>query len=393
MNMIKRVYNDEQFVGNILYPGTDESERMRNRALLSEYNYEKYVEGLTGYAGQNLQQIAHVSMKPAQRTRIGTKGHYKAGMTVRKDGALVSAPCVAVRGEGPYDVTFFIRIYESKDSGLSWEQINKTELRGKEPSMLCLDDGSLLLTAQPIVDGHMGYSLPVYRSSDGGVNWSVHYISRNRDYPRNLFVDRDGSVCFMRCAGVCFEFEEECQSEGRAAIEINRSRDGGITWEKSIGEIDGWDYPGFMEISSLRLPSGRLLASLRHQPSGTKGEGFENTLITHSDDNGAHWSKPVVISNTGEVHFNMTLLRDGRLLGTYSNYHLPYGVCAVLSTDGGDTWGFANPYQLAVSADYYVGWGVTCELPDGDLITSYASTAYLSEPPDTTVCEAVRWRL
>lgn len=387
-----KAYNREEEVGDILYPGAGALEKQLNKSLLKDYDYGRYVEGLTGYAGQDLQQVYRVNSLKARRARIGGRGHYKAGMAVRRDGTLVAAPCVAIRGEGPYDVTFKIKVYESKDKGITWKQINSTELEGKEPSLLCLEDGTLLLTAQPIVDGKMGYRLPVYRSCDNGVTWSTGYLEGNRDYPRNLFADSDGSVCFMRCSAVRFEFEEDT-GPGDAGIEINRSYDDGLTWIQSKGKIAGWDYPGFMEISSLRLPSGRLAATLRHQPSGTKGEGFENTLITFSEDNGLNWSKPEIISNTGEVHFHLLLLRDGRLLCTYSNYHLPFGVCAAVSCDEGKTWNTDEKYQLSFSADYYLGWGVTCEGEDGSLYTSYASTPYLCEPPDTTVCEIVRWSL
>ncbi len=386
------LYNLEHRVGELLYPGRTAQDRELNKVLLKDYDYEKYVEGLTGYAGQDLQNIAVVRRYGAKRTRIGSRGHYKAGLAFGS-GIVYAAPCVALRGKGPYDVSFKIQVYASRDMGLSWEKINKTELDGKEPSLLYLDDGTLLLTAQPIMEGKMGYQLPVYRSADGGVTWSKETLDGNRDYPRNLFLDKDKSIVFMRCSAVRFEFEEELAEKGNPTLEINRSIDGGRTWSRCTGVIKDWDYPGFMEVASLRLPSGRLVAALRHQPSGTKGEGFENTLLTWSSDNGTTWTRPVQVSGTGEVHFHMTLLEDGRLLATYSHYHLPYGVCAMLSADEGETWDRDNIFQLALSADYYTGWGATCQLPDGGLITSYASTPYLCEPPDTTVCEAVSWRI
>ena len=386
-------YNREESVGDILYPGSTPEERFLNKLLLHDYDYEKYVEGLTGYAGQNLQCITKSKRLSAKRSRVGVRGHYKAALTQRKDGKLLCAPCVAVRGEGPYDVEFFLNVYLSSDSGETWQPISRTEMKGKEPCMITCPDGTIVMTAQPIIDGEMGYSLPVYRSCDGGVTWECNYITGNRDYPRSIFIDKDGSICFMRCAGVLFEFEENAKNTGDARIEICRSYDSGKTFERSYGTLSDWDYAGFMEVSAMRLPQGDLLATLRHQPSGTKGEGFENTLITRSADNGKTWSKPCVISRTGEVHFNLLLLQDGSLLGTYSNYHLPFGVCAVQSWDGGVTWSHDNLYQLAVSADYYVGWGTTIALPNGALLTSYATTPYLCEPPDTTVCETVLWHL
>jgi hypothetical protein len=78
---------------------------------------------------------------------------------------------------------------------------------------------------------------------------------------------------------------------------------------------------------------------------------------------------------------------------SHSNYHLPWGVYGILSKDGGKSWDRDHPIQLALSADVYVGWPVTLQLPDDSLITSYAATTYRSEPPNKTTCEVVRWRL
>jgi len=98
-------------------------------------------------------------------------------------------------------------------------------------------------------------------------------------------------------------------------------------------------------------------------------------------------------TNTAEVHVFLTKLADGHVLATYSNYHLPYASCAIVSADGGRTWDRDSIVRLSVSADLYVGWAVTLQLPDDSLMTSYAITSYLKEPPDSTTCEVVRWRL
>ena len=99
------------------------------------------------------------------------------------------------------------------------------------------------------------------------------------------------------------------------------------------------------------------------------------------------------MSVTAEVHAYLTELRDGRLLATYSNYHLPWGSFAIVSKDSGKTWDLDHPIQLSLSADFYVGWPVTLQLSDGSLITAYAATTYYKEPPDHLTCEVVRWRL
>jgi hypothetical protein len=99
------------------------------------------------------------------------------------------------------------------------------------------------------------------------------------------------------------------------------------------------------------------------------------------------------MTNNAEVHVYLTELHDGRVLATYSNYHLPYGVFAIVSGDQGRTWDREHPVQLALSADVYVGWPVTVQLPDNSLITAYASTTYYREAPDHTTCEVVKWSL
>ena len=39
-----------------------------------------------------------------------------------------------------------------------------------------------------------------------------------------------------------------------------------------------------------------------------------------------------------------------------------------------------------------MGWPLTLQLKDGSLLTAYALTAYLKQPPDLFVTEVVRWR-
>ena len=99
------------------------------------------------------------------------------------------------------------------------------------------------------------------------------------------------------------------------------------------------------------------------------------------------------MSRTAEVHTYLTELQNGRLLATYLNYHLSFGVYAIVSSDGGRAWDHDHPAQLALSSLNQVGWPVTVQLDDARLLTGYALTAYLKRPPDMFVTETVRWRL
>ena len=75
----------------------------------------------------------------------------------------------------------------------------------------------------------------------------------------------------------------------------------------------------------------------------------------------------------------------------------PLGLRAVLSTDGGETFDFANDH-LILDENTQQGWtsgggfGNTIQLPDGGLISaySYATTPQGNEQPHV---EVLHWRL
>lgn len=369
-----------------------EQEQQRNAVLLTGYEYDKYPEWITGYTGMNLQEIAVWQRYRAIRTRIGPRGNYKAGLTALPDGTLIASPCRATGTPGIMQ----IHVYESKDQGLTWNEIGERVPLGKEPALACLPDGTLLMTAQmlggPDVDKAR---LPISRSTDSGRTWETVYVD-TPDLPRNLLVEADGSVLIVHAEGpadyrVLFEMAGKPFTP-TPHLELLRSTDGGRTWQSSRGVI-AWDHAHFAEVSCVRLPNGHLLASLRGNPPGTLHEGFEITWLTESTDNGQTWCTPWVMSHTAEVHVQLLILNDGCLLATYSNYHLPFGAYAVLSRDNGRTWSYDRPIQLALSADLYVGWPVSMPLDDGSILTVYAITSYLNQPPDRYTCEVVRWKL
>lgn len=370
--------------------GPTPADQQRNAALLAGYDYSKYPSAITGYTGQDRQRIVFPRFARAVRTRVGKRGNYKAAVVQMKDGRLVLAACRDNYEKDPAKRRFSILVYESKDTGLHWKQINKTPLFGKEPSLTVLPDGWLLLTAQKTYRGpgsRAGVAINLARSPDGGTTWQTNDLD-GTDYPRNVIVETDGSLLLIRA----LKSDWSGKNQGSPHLQLCRSTDHGQTWSFATGKID-WKYSAFGEVSAIRLKNGRMLAALRRQIPETHGEGFEDTAITESGDGGLTWSKPRLMVNTAEVHVFLTELADGRILATYSDYHLPYGVSAIVSTDGGRSWDREHPARLVLSADLYVGWPVTIQLADRSLLTAYAITAYLEQPPQKTVTEVVRWKL
>ena len=193
------------------------------------------------------------------------------------------------------------------------------------------------------------------------------------------------------------------------------SQDQGTTWDGREVPVST-DYPVFMDYENARVmaeeptwltaPDGRLLMAFRAEQSriigdapppfcrDAYGEVGDHMVLTESDDGGEHWSAPRSFTHYGEPHGYFTLLADGRLLCSYANYHLPFGIFAIFSSDLGRTWDTDHPLMLAMSSDIYVGWPVTLELPEGGMITSYATTAFLTrETGRGTAFQIVRWDL
>ncbi len=378
-------------------------EAARNAPLLAGYDYDRYPSSITGFTGLNLQRVFVRRQMRAVRARVGPRGNFKGAIARLSDGALVAAACRRIDERG----LFGIHVYRSADRGSTWDEIGEDPLYGKEMSLTALPDDALLLTVESTVPGYPSMTFAddptrmfYHRSADGGRTWDTGSID-GPGKPRNVLVEPDGSLLMARPR--CSAYLHRLYSlQGRPFapspdLELSRSADGGRTWQSTTGRV-AWQVTTFGEVSIARLPGGRLLASLRTNPPGTEGEGQQVTYLTRSDDGGATWCAPWPMTNLAEVQVNLLVLRDDRLLATYTNYHLPFGVCAVVSDDGGRTWSFDAPVQLALSADCYTGWPVTVELDDGVFITCYMITAFLNEPPDPkgvqrSVCEVVRWRL
>ncbi len=359
---------------------------------VDDFDYPKYPSNITGYTGQNLQRVGVVQYSAATRVRVGERGYYKSGIAQRPDGSLVIAAC---RQHPDYQRDaaqryFQVHVFESGDRGRTWRRIDQADLVGKEPALAALPDGVLILTSQnsdyrpTAAKGRMN----LYRSADGGRTWEKNEVDEHDapyPYPRNILVDKDGTLTFLWAE----------QSD----ITRCRSTDGGRTWTTMVGKCD-WDPKDmnittlFAEVGICRLPDGRLLATLRREIPETAGEGFEDTYLTESSDDGKSWLRPWRMSGTAEVHAYPLPLADGRLLMTWSNYHLPYGAAAALSTDGGRTWDRDRIIQLAISANCYTGWAASVQLDDSSVVTTYATTIYLPEKgKPTSACEVVRWRL
>ncbi len=377
-------------------PETAQIEPATAPVFAEEPDYAQYPEGMAGFTGYDLQQVAHWTLKPAMRARIGQRDLYKTSVALLPNGEVLATACY--RDE---EDTFRIKIYRSGDEGRTWQQApaEGAVLLGKEPSLTCLEDGTLLLMTQVI-----GVGVGLYRSIDGGITWTEPQCEPSR-YTRNILPQVDGGLLLF--------------DNGPSRL---GSTDGGQTWpQREPITVESAPEFRFGEASIVKLSEQHFLAAVRM--NGDKFEAIGGTpriaelpeckempprhectdhmVLLQSEDQGLHWSKPRSFLGYGEVHAYLLVLRDARLLATYSNYHLPFGTFAVLSEDNGHTWDTDHPIQLSISLTAFTGWANSIQLPNGDILTAYAITAYLEGEGRAqmmpgrgdTAAEVVRWRL
>lgn len=368
--------------------------------------------GLTGYTGVDPHAVMQLSILPAARVQIGPRGLYKGALAVLPGGDLVAVVCdymcYALKTSGR---RWEIHMLRSPDGGYTWEEFEYSPtLYGKEPGLTGLKNGALLLTLEN--EEHA-----VTWSDDDGRSWHVTNMPLPPECPaedhwrmatvRTPIEHPDGTVSLLRCVGHSGRFRDGAPP---SCLWFYHSPDGGKTWPEHE-ELETWDdaYTIFDEADFLRLPDDRILATSRfeweHPIAGTQppwpamsvrnDHAAGHMVLMESSDEGRTWTPPRDFLNYSEVQGQLTLLNDGRILCTYTSYHLPFGVAAVLSDDLGKTWDLAHPYQLAISNSVSTGWPTTRQLADGTLLTVYALEPYHLEPDENgrVVFQCVRWQV
>lgn len=380
------------------------------------YSYENV--GLTGYTGLDYHCVAQLSVMRAWRAQIGKRGFYKGALAVLPDGTLIAAPVdgLAPLVEVPYPsrphsqpMSCPVRLHQSTDGARTWQPIVHSPLIGKEASLTSLEDGVLLFTNES-TDG-VGYS------DDGGKTWKIIPFHTPRVHERETvgtvrspIFHPDGTISFLRCVGVGATTWPEPDDFPRCTAWLVHSTDGGRTWNDRT-QVETWDHAShqFAEADFARMPDGRLLSTSRlkwlyplegkplpYPPASMPNDhAAGHMVLMESTDEGRTWTEPREFLQYSEIHGQLTLLQDGRLLCTYSHYHLPFGVAGVVSDDYGKTWNFDHPLQLALSNPHGSAWPTTRQLSDGTLVTLYALTPYHIEPAENgpNVCHTVRWEL
>jgi len=383
--------------------------RLRDVApdLPEEHDLDAYPRALTGFTGLRADAVVEERVLPAKRSRIGRRGLTMTALARLDDGTILA--CSNYRFEG---VTWRVKAFRSTDRGASWQPVKTAgaPLVGREPRLSALGGGRVILTTRRRLN------VRVYRSDDGGLTWSMTDLPDDLRPVRNVLLGEGGALLLPASRGSYFS-----RAASPSSGWIYTSADGGATWTiASRASVWKNPEPMFDEGCVVRVGK-RLIACSRVTGNVTipgagppnasiaplpwmygssvspNDESGDHMVITASADGGKTWTAPEPLTGYSEVHGHLLALSDGRVLCTYAQRHLPFGVYCVISNDGGRTWEKDRPVRLAVSQDIHVAWPVSIELEGGAILTAYGATPYLEHEDKSTTfdsaAEVVRWRL
>ena len=306
--------------------------------------------------------------RPAEQRFVAGAGTKGVVVCRHPDGSLVFASRTSA-------------IHRSADEGRTWTRIAEVRRPGNRATTfafgvtargtLLMGYSTLLRAADPANGVPSVRHTNIARSEDGGRTWTAGPL---RPGPMRYGGAGDGSritelsdgTVVMGCGTAT---NDPLRQAGYRGDVMLRSRDDGRTW-------DEWSVlpPGSTESNFLELPSGELLCATRYQrpavsddyfgapsagaaPDGWPfpsrnlcGEGrFKNEAVMFSRDRGDNWTTPELVTRIHMVSADVALLPDGRVVLTYDHKDACGGPRALVSADGGRTWG-PDAYILAYHA-------------------------------------------
>ena len=279
----------------------------------------------------------------------------------------------------------------SRDGGRSWsnpEILIDTPLDDRDAGLLPLSDGRVLLTSfTNTPDFQRGYA---DRTKLPYVNAYLEMVEAEGGWERyhgaTLAVSRDGGLHFdpphvvplssphgpCECADGTVLYVGSVNTEaeaGRSCIECHTvDADGNLSFRARIE--NGEEDLRYNEPHARALRSGRILVHIRAE---NRQKHIFTLFQSISDDGGHTFSRPRrLLGDEGGAPAYILELSDGTVLSVCSHRAPPYGIRAMLSRDGGESWETDLPLvEDEPTPD--LGYPSSVELEDGSILTVYYS--------------------
>ncbi|MBQ2325044.1 MAG: exo-alpha-sialidase [Clostridia bacterium] len=164
-----------------------------------------------------------------------------------------------------------------------------------------------------------------------------------------------------------------------------------------LGEIPNVEIEGekilCCEPHAIELDDGRILAHIRVQNSSDDEDKIFTVYQSESSDGGATWSipRPLLGKRSGSPA-HILKHSSGALISTYGRRIFPYGIRAMISLDGGNTWETEKEIY-SVNEEYYhahdLGYPSSIELSDGSIMTVF----YTRQRDGSSIIMQQRWKM
>ena len=253
-------------------------------------------------------------------------------------------------------------LYKSTDGGATWEHLAKTVFGGRCFSRLLIDPtNSAVLYASitraggfpelAAAKGHPGATgdLGVFKSLDGGVNWTRLSGGLPNLSTTDLALDPSDPTILYAGVGRIF---------GHARNGVYKTTDAGLTWTKLGG---GLPTSIFGRVSVALAPSqpGRVFALITDDATST-GLSAVTLGAYRSDDGGASWTVLPVGSIQATYGWYLSVISVNP---TDASQVLMGGLNLVRSNDAGASWSTVTPPHVDLHA---LAWDAAGRLLAGD---------------------------
>lgn len=351
---------------------TDEA---KFRGLSADYSDPPLDTGvLGGIDGPGAEQLAEMQRAPyvchARAGKLTRHAVEKVPLPRDPDGN-AQGMSLTMADDGTLWADTGLLIHRSSDGGRTWQTHQGSD--GQSLYWLAGRGGQLVSFSAEAGDNATG-PVTIWSSDDGArtrqelaeipIDFSdtPHANPFARHPEVGMHRTPDGMLFFgMNARTARIEFEENADGvnrwvrggDGSFGVYLWRSGDGGLTWQGPCTTPLVWGTEGVIT----RLPSGRLLATIRYQRPILPDDPpdvmeiahapldmafpFKHVSLVESDDDGATWhSFRRLTTHFGQAWGAPTALADGTVLVTHDTRYRP-GIQSgrtMVSRDEGKTW-------------------------------------------------------